>query len=325
MLIFYGDVLNTAGLYSTRSVSDISTTGSASGSYPVANIVDPNPAKVWKRTGCTSGSTVGVRINVNTVDNYASAAAGLILMNVRAYNASGKNQPFTTAGTVTVGTSAGGTQVSTAKYFNLPVSPDASIAANALCLFIPLDTSARVTLGGDPMPTTSGNWYIDVVLGGAGASGGNPLDIQIGRVMLCPVWEVKASALNISETLLDQSEIVQSYSGVPFPLRRVKRKRVVYSMVGLRDRQVVGYWSNAGYSNYPSVCGVNRSSGKTDYVGVQLVEPSLWSNTTQVELAQPFATIGLLDNEITATLDSYTPTADGGVWNAELSLTEVVV
>lgn len=326
MLIFYGDILNTTGLYSTRTVSDISTTGSSSGSFPVANIYDRNPAKVWKRTGCTSSSTVGVRIIVNTQDYYASAAAGLVLMNVRAYNAAGVNQPFTSAHTVTVGTSAGGTQVSTAKYFHVPVSPDASIAANALCLFIPLNSDARVANGGDPVPTSAtGSWYIDVVLGSAGASGGNPLDLQIGRVMLCPVWSVICSAVGATETLLDGSEIVQSQSGVPYVLRKTKRKRVTYSLVGIRDRQVVGYHSLAGQTNYPSVVGVNRTSGRSEFVGVQLVEPLSWGSTSNTQDAQPFATVGLLDNEIEATMESATPHSSGGIWRADINLTEVVV
>lgn len=328
MLIFYGDVLNTAGLYSTRSVSDISTTGSSSGSYPVANIVDRNPAKVWKRTGCTAASTVGVRIQINTVDPYAGVAAGLILMNVRAFNASGANQPITGNSQVTVGTSAGGTQVATARYFYLPNSPDASIAANALCLFIPLDTTNRVGFGGDLIPNVStGSWYIDVVLGTAGQSGGNPLDFQIGRVMLCPVWDVICSAVGATETLLDESEITQSQSGVPYVLRKVKRKRVNYSLTGLRNRHVVGYWGGgaAAYSSYPGVLGVNRTSGRSDFVGAQLIEPINWTTTTFVQDAQPYATVGLLDSEISATVESPTGTSDGALWKADIGITEVVV
>lgn len=327
MLIFYGDILNTSGLYSTRTISDISTTGSAAGSYPVANIVDPNPAKVWKRTGCTATSTVGVRIQVSTADEFATGAAGLILMNVRAYNASGRNQPFVAAHTVTVGTSAGGTQVSTAKYFYMPVSPDASIAANALCLFIPLDSDARVANGGDVVPLLGSgtSWFIDVVLGHADQNGGNPLDFQIGRVMLCPVWSVICSAVGATETLLDGSEIVQSQSGVPYVLRKTKRKRVTYSLVGIRDRQVVGYHSLAGQTNYPSVVGVNRTSGRSEFVGVQLVEPLSWGSTSNTQDAQPFATVGLLDNEIEATMESATPHSSGGIWRADINLTEVVV
>lgn len=326
MLVFYGDILNTTGLYSTRSATDISTTGSASASFPVANVYDRNPAKVWKRTGCTAASTVGVQVRVNTQDYYATSAAGLVLMNVRAFNASGVSQPFTSAHTVTVGTSAGGTQVSTAKYFYTPVSPDASIAANALCLFVPLDSAARIANGGDVVPTSSsGTWYIDVVLGGAGAHGGNPLDIQIGRIMVVPVWSVICSAVGATETLLDESEIVQSQSGVPYVLRKAKRKKVTYSLVGIRDRQVVAYHSIAGQTNYPSIVGVNRTSGRSEFVGVQLVEPASWASTTNTQDAQPFATVGLLDNEIQATMESATSQSSGGIWSADINLTEVVV
>lgn len=325
MLIFYGDILNTAGLYSTRSASDISTTGSSSASFPVANIYDPNPAKVWKRTGCTAASTVGVRIQFNTVDAYATAAAGVVLMNVRAYNSSGANQPITGGGQVTVGTSAGGTQVATARYFYFPISPDASFAANGLSLFIPLDSATRVNLGGDVVPNTSGSWYVDITLGTAGQSGGNPLDFQIGRVMICPVWSVDCDAFNSQQTLIDDSEIVQSYSGVPFVLERGRRIRTSGRLVGLRNNQVFAPWSNAGYSAFPSVSAVNRTSGKSKFVGIHLVEPTSWTSTSAVQAVQPFSTVGLLDDTIQAQLESYTPDANGGIWSADFSVTEVKV
>jgi len=84
-------------------------------------------------------------------------------------------------------------------------------------------------------------------------------------------------------------------------------------------------WSSAGYSAQPSVSAVNRTSGKSKFVGVQLVEPTSWTSTSAVQAAQPFSTVGLLDDTIQAQLESYTPDANGGIWSADFSVTEVKV
>jgi hypothetical protein len=301
----FNDSLGDAGAWGTRAPT-VSGTGTTTSTLPVGNIFTRNPAEVWERTGISNGATVtldlSLVINTTPLPPFGNRSMAWGFLNVEAIDSA-------------TGQSA-------------DVIIRVRESATAFTGPYQFDHQRTVYGQGNRQPTVNQAWMVRSgagslsfadasyqAQGGASPSGFNRIEftatpgsnwtLRVGRVVL-----MTGLACNIEPRVVrggrEQSEVVRSFSGVPYPLVGSRLRRYGGTIRGLTDRQVYGdLFPSTAFT--PSITAISRIAGVSGEVCV--IERALAPAASSIWQQQPV--FGLLDGDLSAQRTGNTSDLEG--------------
>lgn len=177
---------------------------------------------------------------------------------------------------------------------------------------------------------------IEPKTGATGGSTGVPVyDVYLSRLMLARCFYANIANSSINYSAIDESDIVRSFSGVPYVLRKKIRRKVSANFSSLKKYNVFGQVPNEfGTLFYSNVNAINKTAGKGRNVifTPRLIPPS--SEIAVQSTPAPTTTYigeawsnehiyGLLDDVLSARLQTVSSSStDKELWNCDFSIVE---
>lgn len=241
------DLLQGPEYYSTRTITDSTSTGSAVGTLPASNLFNRNLGKPWKRTGLASADTCKLDLDLVRVRPDRQAESGspqcagigmIVVAGITATTSTG-GYPYQINvafhATTNAFADSGGTNPYTSPGTCLLGPPHASATRSVIMCPV---SGYSGTVGGVPYDYGSSGSkigrYIRIMVTPFW-SGGGTCDLSIGRIMVMQTIAGTMQLDSLSESSEDRSETVTAYDGTPYTLSRPPSRRIGFTLVGMQN------------------------------------------------------------------------------------------
>jgi hypothetical protein len=270
-IICYNDYVQDPAQYATRSVTDSSTQGAAVSGYPIANVLDPNVGKGFRRSGLSSGQKAIIDLRLDPRHVYGILTGAVVVPSVRCWVESTGVANACLIDCKIDSTSFGGTTVFDGRGYEVPgVRPVGS--ACPIFLFAGLAGDVTDQYYGGFFPTAS-SYYVRLEISPTGAP--SACTIEVGRVGLTSVfWSNLALDGGLQYSIDDMSIVQYAEDGTPYVRRKTARRKVKFALTNLRNAHVLGAVPVGASINQRSTLQMlNRLSGRSAPVAFAPFEP----------------------------------------------------
>ena len=260
------DIFQHSHLYTTRTVVTSASSGvTVSSTLPADNIFNKQIGKVCQFTGVDNGDAVRLDIRIVRTQvgplNHPFGAGVLGLLNVSLLDSSGNYLTGSTQGySVNVTCNSGAfSDTGTAEGGGTMFQSVSSPRNMYLMLSNMTDETERLIGGRRDTGASPFYTYLRILIDDfpSSLSGGF---LNIGRIVLMPLFGHNIDAESFSVSTVDQSNIVQAYDGTPYALRVRPYRTVSFGINELYDDNIsAGPYYHATAQNVSYYAGTSES------------------------------------------------------------------
>lgn len=296
------DLLQNPEFYSTRTITDSTSSGAAVGTLPASNLFNRNLGKPWKRTGLASADTCKLDLDLVRVRPDGQAESGapqcagigmVIVAGISAVTSTGRypyqiNVSF--HATTNAFADSGGTNPYDSPGTNT-LGPPTTGAVRSV--FMSPSDGYSDTVGGVPYDFGSSGSkigrYIRIMVTPFW-SGGGTCDVSIGRILVMST--IKGTPLfdGHADSAENNSETVLAFDGTPYTLARTSSRKIGFTISRLSFAQV-------NYSPATAFQATTRAANRLMSAGA---DAALVTNDSSGVVLYDFGTLGRLESPLAA-------------------------